>query len=62
MGSSNSTPTEVACLGEGCPAVVDTIYYTDVLQKTVEDMAEQGNLWHKHETNSMHEDWNAKTD
>jgi hypothetical protein len=62
MGTSNSTPTEPACMGEGCSAVAETIYDTDALQKTVDDMAEQVNTWHRHETKTINEDWNAKTD
>jgi len=51
MGSSNSTPTAITCLGENCPAAVEAVYDTDVLQKTAEDMAEHVELWF----------WNKKT-
>ncbi len=51
MGSSNSTPTGITCLGESCPAAVEAVYDTDVLQKTAEDMAEHVELWF----------WNKKT-
>ena len=51
MGSSNSTPTAITCIGENCPAVVEAVYDTDVLQKTAEDMADHVELWF----------WNKKT-
>jgi hypothetical protein len=51
MGSSNSTPTAITCLGENCPAAVEAVYDTDVLQKTAEDMADHVELWF----------WNKKT-
>lgn len=70
MGSSNSTPTAITCLGENCPAAVEAVYDTDVLQKTAEDMAEHVELWFWNKKNKEEKTkdeltnlwfWNKKT-